>query len=219
MNKKQDNNKILSLLPQFSQMDAAARRLLDEHGRIIQVAKGSVIFRPGSVCETYLIVIEGSVRTSMVSDSGREIVLYRVESGQSCVLTTSCLLGGLEYNAEGVAETDIVALGLPRSVFLQLLEVSESFRQLAFGAFSERLRDLMVLINEVAFGQIDRRLAAYLMKKAKAGEVRATHQEIAVELGTAREVVSRVLKDFEGRGIVGLERGRIRIVSPQQLSM
>ncbi|MEK0081913.1 Crp/Fnr family transcriptional regulator [Benzoatithermus flavus] len=194
------------------------RRVLAEAAPLA-VPAGTVLFRPGDACTLYLVLLRGIVRVQLVSATGHEIVLYRVEPGESCVLTTACLLGHDAYAAEGVAETAIEGLGLTPSLFDRLIAESAEFRRFVFAGFGRRLADLMLLVNEVAFRRIDARLADWLLHRYAAGEVAigSTHQAIAVELGTAREVVSRQLKEFERRGLVALARGRIELHDPAGL--
>jgi CRP/FNR family transcriptional regulator len=192
--------------------------VLQEAARIT-VPAGTVLFRPGDACLLYLLLMEGTVRVQLVTAGGHQILLYRVEQGQSCVLTTSCLIAHEEYAAEGIAETAISGLGLSPAMFERLLADSPEFRRLVFTDFGRRLADLMVLLNEVAFRRIDARLADWLvMTSAREGRsIRHTHQEAAIELGTAREVVSRQLKEFERQGLVSLSRGRIEVLDPDAL--
>lgn len=206
------NPDIVTAFPQLARLEPEAARTLDGTARIATLPPGTVVFQDGSQCASYVLVLEGSVRVQKVAENGREIVLYRVERGQSCVLTTNCLIAHDDYSAEGVAETEVKALVLPASTFRSLLGQSEVFRDFVFSAYAARISDLLMLIEEVAFGRVDMRLAAWLLGRAGSGaEIRATHQEIATELGTAREVVSRQLKDFERRGWVQLHRGRLEL--------
>ena len=178
----------------------------------LRVPAGVTIFRPGDACQSYLMVVEGAVRVQKVSEHGREIVLYRVEAGQTCVLTTSCLLAGGRYPAEGVTETEVTAVALPLAPVHELLAGSDTFRRFVFASFGERLTGLMVLVEAIAFGRLDGRLARRLLALGEgADRVSITHQQLAAELGSAREVVSRVLKDFERSGWLTLERGQIVI--------
>jgi CRP/FNR family transcriptional regulator len=173
---------------------------------------GQAVFREGDVCSSFLLVFEGAVRVQKLSESGREIVLYRVEEGQSCILTTACMLGGRSYNAEAFTETEVRAAALPHEPFRHALDGSHEFREFVFGAYAGRVTELLMLIEAVAFGRIDQRLAAHLLHQADAdGILHATHQDLARDLGTAREVVSRLLKEFERGGVVSLARGRIGI--------
>jgi CRP/FNR family transcriptional regulator len=202
---------LLDAFPRLGALDPDSAREFDAAARVLAIPAGTVLFRDGAECASYVLVAEGSIRVQKVSEGGREIVLYRVERGQSCVLTTNCLIARDSYAAEGIAETDVTVLVLPAAAFRSLLARSEAFRDFVFSAYATRIDELLMLIEEVAFGRIDVRLAAWLAGRGDAGEIKATHQDIAVELGTAREVVSRQLKDFERRGWVALHRGRVEL--------
>lgn len=208
----------IAAFPALAGLDSDARQVLRKAAQVVTVPAGTVVFQEGDACRNYLLVLDGSVRVQKVSEGGREIVLYRVDSGQSCVLTTSCLLTRSDYHAQGIAETEVRALTLSHSTFQDLLACSATFRQFVFSSYAVRLAELLMLIEEVAFGRIDMRLAQFLVERAdKDGALKGTHQEFAVELGTAREVISRQLKDFERRGWLNLFRGRVEIKVPQAL--
>jgi len=179
----------------------------------MQVKRGSVLFRDGDACNGYVLVVNGAIRVQKIDPQGHEIVLYRVEEGQSCMLTTTCLLAHQEYPAEGIAETDVDMVLLPLDAFDAALAGSPAFRQFVMANIGNRISDLMLLLEDVAFGRKDVRLAAFLLKNAKKdGDVlELTHRQLAVELGTAREVVSRLIKDFERKGLVGLGRNKVTI--------
>lgn len=212
-------NQISLNFPGLAGLDPDTARTMDQAARLAAIPAGTVMFRDGTECSSYVLVIEGSIRVQKVAENGREIVLYRVEAGQSCVLTTNCLIASSDYSAEGIAETDVKALVLPAPTFRALLAQSAVFRDFVFSAYATRISDLLMLIEEVAFGRIDVRLGAWLRQHADAqGIVTATHQDMAIELGTAREVVSRQLKDFERRGWVMLHRGRLEILDRNGLA-
>jgi CRP/FNR family transcriptional regulator len=207
------------LFPAFARLEPEARRALADSAREVIIPAATILFQDGTHCSAYLLVLEGSVRVQKVSESGREIVLYRVDKGQSCVLTTSCLMTREEYAAEGITETEVKALTIPAAAFRSLIAGSEAFRDFVFASYATRISDLLMLIEEVAFGRIESRLAQCLLAHRDGdGEIRATHQELAVELGTAREVVSRQLKEFERRGWVALQRGRLRVIDGAALA-
>lgn len=179
--------------------------------KTMKVPAGAVLFRDGDACQGYVFVINGSVRVQKMDPDGREIVLYRVEDGQTCMLTTSCLLGDKAYPAEGVAEVESELVLIPAARFDALLADS-AFRKFALGMISDRIADLMALIEDVAFGRMDVRLARRLLELDNGNHtLRLTHQQLATELGTAREVISRLLKDFERRSLVALRRGEISL--------
>ncbi len=154
-----------------------------------------------------------------ISEGGREIVLYRVEAGQSCVLTTACLLAYEDYSAEGVAETDIRAAAIPRPVFDTLISQSVDFRNFIFTAYSKRITDLFLVIEEIAFQRLDIRLAQKLLDLARGSDqIKVTHQQLAAELGTAREVISRQLGEFQRRDWIQQTRGTLGLLDRDALT-
>lgn len=200
----------------LSQLEPAVREVLAARSQVARVPKGAVIFGPGKAPENLLLLLGGVVRVQQLSEGGREVVLYRVHAGESCVLTTACLLAHEEYTAEGVAETDIEAAAIPRAVFDDLISRSLPFRRFVFSAYSRRITEMFHVIEDIAFRRMDIRLAQKLTELADdGGAVRSTHQQMAAELGTAREVVSRQLSEFQRRGWVVLSRGLIRILEPE----
>lgn len=196
----------------LASLDPPLRERLVARSRIVRAPAGQVIFGPGKTPDTLLLLLSGTVRVQQTSESGREIVLYRVEAGQSCVLTTACLLAHEDHAAEGIAETDVEAVALPKAVFDDLMARSGDFRSFVFTAYARRIADLFRVIDDVAFGRIDMRLAQRLSAMAHGGaDVKATHQQLATELGTAREVISRQLQEFQRRGWIAQSRGAITI--------
>jgi CRP/FNR family transcriptional regulator len=176
------------------------------------------VFGPENVPDSLIFLYDGTIRVSQTSGNGRDIVLYRVDAGESCVLTTACMLAEEAYNAEGIAETDIKVVVLPKMSFDRLVAEEPAFRSFVFAAYSRRLIDLLRVVDDVAFGRIDVRLAERLLALAGGDrEIAATHQEIASELGTAREVISRVLHDFQKRGLIAQSRGRIALTDKPAL--
>jgi CRP/FNR family transcriptional regulator len=189
------------------------------HARQQRVKAGTEIFGPGKPAQNLYLLVSGTLRVQKLAESGREMVLYRVHAGESCILTTACLLAHEDYAATGIAETDLEVIAVPQTVFDELIATSEAFRGLIFKAYSRRITDLLTVIEEVAFRRVDLRLAAKLIDLAGDGdEVRATHQDLAIELGTAREVVSRQLQDFQRRGWLALSRGTLTITNRDALA-
>jgi CRP/FNR family transcriptional regulator len=187
--------------------------------QIVSATEGSIIFEPGQSADNLLLLLEGTVRVQQKSATGREVFLYRVHAGESCVLTTACMLAFEDYSAEGTAETDVVAVAIPRATFDGLAGKSSVFRQFIFTAYSRRITDLFTLIDDIVFQKLDVRLAARLIELSGPGDiVHATHQFLATELGTAREVISRTLSEFQRRGWIEQARGEIRIVGKAGLS-
>jgi len=185
--------------------------------RIVEVPAGTQIFAPGQSADNLLLLLEGTVRVQQRSETGREVFLYRVHAGESCVLTTACMLAYEEYAADGIAETDVRAVAIPRATFDHLTARSPVFREFIFKAYSRRITDLLTLIDDIVFQRMDVRLAARLLELAGEDVVHATHQKLAAELGTAREVISRILADFQRRGWIEQARGEIRLTGREGL--
>jgi len=179
------------------------------------VPAGTLLFDAGNACQALPLIISGSIRVFKRAENGREISLYRVNPGELCIVTVSCLLGGDSYPATGVSETEVTALALPRPLFLALTESLPSFRQAVFHLFGERITGLMQLVEEIAFRKLDQRLAGLLA--ARAPLLRGSHQQLADELGSVREIVSRLLKQFEDQGWIRLGREKIEVLDADAL--
>ena len=194
--------------PGLARLEEGLREALATRSRIVHLPAGSRIFGPGQAPENFLLLIEGTLRVQQVSGSGREIVLYRVAAGESCALTTAYLMSYEDYLAEAIAETDIRAVAVPRATFDDIIARSPEFRRFVFTAFSMRVTDLFQLIEDVVFARLDIRLAERIIALAGTGDqVSVTQQQLASELGTAREVVSRLLNEFQRRGWLTIHRG------------
>ncbi|MGQ7846133.1 Crp/Fnr family transcriptional regulator [Granulosicoccus sp. 3-233] len=204
----------LSTFPALAQLSAEDHDLLLGESKIIKAPADTVVFGPGQKPDNLLMVLSGTVRVQHLSEKGREIVLYRVRGGQSCVLTTSCLLAHEEYTASGVTETEVQAVAIPRRLFDRLLEHSSEFRQFVFHAYSRRISDLFLMVEEVAFQRMDVRVAQKLLELAGGdSDITITHQQLSAELGTAREVISRQLAEFQRREWVRQTRGHIELIN------
>ncbi|MFO1034335.1 MAG: Crp/Fnr family transcriptional regulator [Hyphomicrobiales bacterium] len=192
-------------------LEDTAKSLILKQMRTLVLPAGGRAFRPGAECLSYIMVKKGAVKVSVATESGREIVLYRVQDGQTCVLTTAGLMANGHYDVEGVAETETEAIILPKSAFEELLATSPAFRNFVFTSFGERLQSLITLVQEVTLRHVDRRLARHLLRMARQGVVEATHQAIAQDLNSAREVITRLLNEFAEKGWVELSRGRVAL--------
>lgn len=182
---------------------------------VTTVPAGTVLFDDGSACAGFPLVLAGRVKVVKTAPTGRELPLYRVGAGESCVLTSSCLLGHARYTARGVAESATTLVALPAPLFHALVNESEPFRAHVFALFAERLADLMSLVESIAFQRLDRRLAALLLGRGRV--VATTHQALADELGSVREIVTRLLHGFAEQGLVALGRERIEILDAAAL--
>ena len=209
----------LKSFPELQDIHDASWQTAMQKAQTVTVPQGAILFRDGDACSNYVLVVDGAIRVQKIDIQGREIVLYRVEDGQTCMLTTSCLLGGQAYPAEGIAESEVSLVLLPMDAFDSTLSHSSAFRHFVMAQIGQRIGDLMALVEDVAFGRMDERLARLLSKRAteSGNEISCTHQELAFELGTAREVVSRLLKDFEHKELLSLQRGKVEITSIEEL--
>jgi CRP/FNR family transcriptional regulator len=176
------------------------------------LADGEVLARDGSGCEYLPFVITGTLRIFKASETGRELTLYRIERGESCVLSATCILNGGAFPAIARAEGATEVLLAPARLLVGLADDNPAWRRYLFGLYSRRLDEVLSLVEEVAFHHVDVRVAAFLLRSAEEGVVSRTHGEIADELGTSREVVTRILKDLEADGLIATSRGRIAVL-------
>lgn len=204
---------------ELEDLEADDRAFLESAARLVKLGQDQRVFAPGKKPDAFLLVLEGTVRVQQVGANGREIVLYRVCGGESCIMTTACLLSEEDYLAEGVTETDVTAVALPRASFDSLIGRSAAFRRLVFTRYASRMARLMALLEDIAFQRIDKRLASKLLElSGDRAMIDITHQALAVELGSAREVISRQIKRFSDQGWVRTTRGKIEILDAAALA-
>lgn len=196
----------------LSRLPDDIRAELEQGSDIVSVPAGTQIFAPGQTADKLWLLLDGTVKVQQKSDTGRDVFLYRVHAGESCVLTTANMLAFEAHTAEGTAETDVRAVAIPRKTFDDLVAKSPVFREFVFTAYSRRITDLFVLIDDIVFQRMDVRLAARLLELADDNDVvHATHAVLGTELGTAREVISRTLAEFHRRGWVDQSRGEVSL--------
>ncbi|OFZ66249.1 MAG: transcriptional regulator [Betaproteobacteria bacterium RBG_16_56_24] len=207
--------RLLGQYPMLRELPAADQAELLAAASVMHIPEGTVIFDEDQPCRGFPLLLSGYIRVIKAAPNGRELQLYRVMPGESCILTSSCLLGHTRYHARGIAEQALEMVLLPAASFHTLLGSHESFRSYVFHLFSDRLTDLMQLVSAVAFQKLDQRLANLLVSKPN--PIHATHQALADELGSAREIVSRLLKGFAEQGWVKLGREQIDITDTAAL--
>ena len=204
--------------PMFNVRDEACMEILSS-AKEIRFEKDHQIFRETEDCRGYLFCLEGRIRIQKLSSDGREIMLYRISPGDNCALSAACLLSGTPYIANAIAENSVVAMALPKERFLAGLASCDCFRKFVFESYGFQLIRMMNLVKDVAFDPLELRLAQYLLNDAnEEGILKVTHQEIAVALGSVREVVTRELKKFKDRNWIDLGRGEIRMLDRESLS-
>ena len=204
--------------PQIS-VDEAFTEELATSATAVSLAAGQTICHQGDSCTQLALVTAGSARVYKLAESGREITLYRVDPGECCILTASCMLSQRAFPANATVETDLQAIVIPANRVTAWMSDSQVWQRFLWSLLATRLGDVIGLVEEVAFRRMDQRLADYLHTHAdqRGATLNATHSKIAADLGTSREVVSRMLKDLEQRGLLKLSRGRVEILSPAQL--
>ncbi|TNC98142.1 MAG: CRP/FNR family transcriptional regulator, anaerobic regulatory protein [Gallionellaceae bacterium] len=202
--------RLLQHYPMLAELPSSKLDELLSQSMVMSLPAGTTVFDENQACQGFPLILSGSLRVIKASANGRELQLYRVIPGESCILTSSCLLGHTRYQARGICEHEVEMVLLPASAFHVLLESQSSFRTYVFHLFSDRLTDLMQLVSAVAFQKLDQRLAALLI--AKESPIHSTHQALADELGSAREMVSRLLKGFADQGWLSLGREHIEVL-------
>jgi CRP/FNR family transcriptional regulator len=184
-----------------------------------RVPAGTVMFNERTPCGGFPLVLGGAVRVVQRYPNGRELQLYRVKPGESCLVSGSCLLGHTAYPASAFAESEVELLVVPPVEFRELVAGDEAFRTFVFSEYGERMATLMQLVEAIAYQKLDQRLAALLVEKSGGrSAVQATHQALADDLGSVREIVTRLLRSFEDRGLVELGRERVTLRDPAALA-
>ena len=209
--------------PFYESLSPRGKALLRSTAAPKVYAANTVLLEEGQPCGRALMVTRGAIRVHKTSASGRDITLYLVRPGEMCVLGISCLLRDTRYPARASVKTDTEAIGIPAPAFRLLFREEESVQQFVLEMFSSRLSSVMRLVEEVAFRRMDERLAVFLQKEATRAtgpyhKVDMSHEQIASHLGTVREVISRLLSQFEDDGLVMLDRRRVRIPDPTKLA-
>jgi CRP/FNR family transcriptional regulator, anaerobic regulatory protein len=187
----------------------------------LRVPSGTHLFRETEQCQCFMWLLEGTVRVYKHSREGREITLYRVTPGEFCVLSLQSLLTGTGFPAEAVADTELVAVTMSQADFDQAIDESKEFRRYLLQNLSQRLGDIVQLVSEVTFHRLDLRLACLmgqLFERSNGAPLKITHAQLAREMGTTREMVSRILKEFEHQQCITLSRGEIHLVSSEGLN-
>ena len=199
--------------PFLHELDSGAREVIQEYGRRVMFNPGHVIMRPGDQCHQIPLVVAGEIRVFKISESGRELTLYRIHPGHTCVLTALSMLAGLPFTVHAVVTKPTAALLLPRRIFSSLYDTQPVWHRYILEVLSARVSDLLALIDGVIFTGLPARLVDALLTSQESGVVQTTHEQLAAEVGSSREAVSRLLKSWEQQGALSLSRGSIAITS------
>ena len=198
--------------------DAQAVHKLASVAAFSAAPAGTRLFASGDVCENFVIIASGRARVQLSTKTGRDMTLFRLEPGQSCALTTSCLLSESPYYAEGVAETDLEIITIPSSAFREALQASPDMMRFLLSDYASRIAEMTALVDRLTSRDLNAELAEFILGKVDQSDIIAlSHKAIADELGTAREVVSRKLKDWEKQAWVELHRGALKILNREAL--
>jgi CRP/FNR family transcriptional regulator len=203
----------LTVFPELAKLEPETKETLFDVTQFQRLRRGDVVYYQGQLCRNYVMCIEGQTRVFKTSESGREIMLYQVGAGETCVLTTSCLIAGNPFPAESNAQADALLAAIPADVFHQLMSSSPKFRNYVLSNYGDLLSSLIMLVDEVAFASLDLRLARRLLAEAEdTNVISKTHQQLALDLGSVREVVSRYVSEWERLGWVRSSRGSIEVL-------
>ncbi|MCB8938792.1 MAG: Crp/Fnr family transcriptional regulator [Ardenticatenaceae bacterium] len=204
-------SQLLFQYPVVHQLPVNLQHTVCQTAVFVRLPANRILFREGEPSHYFIMPLTGSVRVVKPEMSGREIMLYRTLPGDSCLLTVSCLLGNQTYTARGIVDESFTAVLIPKPLFIELITQSDLFRTQVFKYFSERLTLLIQLIEEVTFQKLDQRLASTLLHRGPVLHI--TQQQLADDLGSVREVVSRLLNAFKDLGAIEIQRGKILVIN------
>ncbi len=214
-----DIRKSLAALPFWGALSAHEQEMMQSCAQIRNYAGGALIYSREQECLGLIRVLSGAVRTFMLSAEGREIRLYRVEEGDTDVLSAACVLDQIAFETQMVADTDCTLLIVP-AVSLSVFKANNvHVRCFLFEKLGERFSDVMLKMQDILFTRLDRRIAGTLLMREHGGTVRITHEQLAGEINSTREAVSRILKEMERRSLIRLGRGQIYLVDPDALRL
>ena len=203
----------VEFFPALMEVEDDFWRQVANSAKEIVVPAGTTVFSDGEVCQNYIMVLEGITRVYKTFENGREMLLYRVNTGETCSLTTSILLAGGKYTASAITETECRAVIIPVQLFHEAFDQSKGFRDFVCSNFGGRIRDFILLLESIATRNVDVRMARWMLEnKSDDNQIEVSHKALAFELGTVREVVSRHLKEFEDNGWVKLSRANIELL-------
>jgi len=206
-------DRILSALPILQRADAHLLREFQHAAFYARIPAGHDVFVEGDDVEGIALLISGVVRVYKIGETGREITLYRFGLGESCILTANAILSQKTFPAIATVEREAEAVMVPAETFRSWVRRFDLWREFVFDLLSQRLSSVMMIVDEIAFRRMDARVASLLLARSRAhNPIRMTHQEIAAELGSSREVISRLLEDFSERGAIRGGRGEVEVL-------
>jgi CRP/FNR family transcriptional regulator len=215
---KQQFDLLVRVLPVLGHADPELMLEFQQKAFFAQIPKGQDVFLEGDQVDAIALLISGVVRVYKIGETGREITLYRFGNGESCILTANAILSQKNFPAVATVEQEAEAVMIPSESFRDWVRRYDLWREFVFDLLSERLSAVMAIVEEVAFRRMDTRVATFILEHSRLSDsIQITHQEIAAELGTSREVVSRILEDFSASGMVNVSRGMIKVLEREEL--
>lgn len=214
------SDELIAAFPFLAGAEPRVIELLRDRAVEVNLPGGQVVCAEGTHSTSMPLVLSGSVRVFKTGETGREITLYRLEPGEGCILTATCIINHSPFPACAIAETNVSAYAIPADTFRDWVSNIELWRDYVFQLLARRLGTIIAVVEEVAFRRMDIRLIEYLARttaRLGSNSISTTHEAVAAELGSSREVISRLLKDLEGAGVVGLARGSIAITDADRL--
>jgi len=211
---------VAGALPYFKRLTDREKQIYIEKMRREHFFKGENIHSGERDCEGLMIVKSGRLRVYIISESGREATLFRPVPGEVCVFTASCVMRNIDFEVIIDAEEDSEVLILPAQNYQEIMQTSQEAAEFTNQVIAARFSDVMWVMEQILFTSLDKRLAMFLLEQARAvkkDEFSITHEAIAGHLGSAREVITRMLKYFEREGMIGVFRGGIRIIDQAKL--
>ena len=214
-----DAKKELSALPFWEALTSHERDVMLSCAQIRSYKTGELIYSKEQECLGLIRVLSGAVRTFMLSAEGREVRLYRVDAGETDVLSASCVLNSITFETQMVADSDCTLLIVPAVCLSSFKENNLHVRCFLFEKLGRRFSDVMREMQSILFTRLDQRIAQVLLARERRGDVLITHEQLSGEVNSTREAVSRVLKDMERQELIRLGRGRITLSDPDALRM
>jgi CRP/FNR family transcriptional regulator len=213
-------NQLEGLFPVFRHIAADDRRKIMAAGQITLLAKDQLLIQYHERCQYIPFVLSGILRIFKLSPNGREMTLYRIGPGETCLISIACQIKDEAFPALAQTDEDAQLFLLPVNIYHEVLEGKSAWKDFLITTLYDHLTVVIETLEAVAFDRTDRRLVLWLLDRTgkKPGILRYTHEAVAVELGTAREVVSRLLGELKNKGMVRLGRGRIEVIDPARLA-
>jgi CRP/FNR family transcriptional regulator len=214
----QQTERIIQAMPILRRADPGLLREFQQRASLARIPRGRDVFIEGDQVDAIALLISGIVRVYKIGETGREITLYRFGNGESCILTANAILSQKSFPAVATVEKEAEAVMIPAEAFRDWVRRYDLWREFVFELLSQRLSSVMAIVEEVAFRRMDGRVASLLLERSlRSDSIRITHQEIAAELGSSREVISRILEDFSAQGLIQPTRGTIKVLDREGL--